>query len=107
MTKVLIIRFLVVMWYGIITYFYACGVMDDDRFVKAFSKDPGLRMLPKWVVLAITVFVCSLWPIWLLRSLRRIPTKVKKHILRSKSKTDGDKNKSTDNGEDWRNYWRN
>ena len=102
MTKVLIIRFLVIMWYAIITYFIAYGVLTDPDAVEELNNTPEVRALPKWLVMIIIVCTCAFWPIWILRRLSHLPSKLKKHISRPKAKPDDDVD-----SEDWRNYWRN
>lgn len=109
MTKVLIIRFLVIMWYAIITYFIAYGVLTDPDAVEELNNTPEVRALPKWLVMIIIVCTCAFWPIWILRRLSHLPSKLKKHILRPKTKPNDEAIKSDDDvdSESWRNYWRN
>ena len=101
MTKVLIIRFLVIMWYAIITYFIAYGALADPDAMEELNT-PEVQMLPNWLVLIIIVCTCAFWPVWILRRLSHLPSKLKKHISRPKAKPDDDVD-----SEDWRNYWRN
>ena len=101
MTKVLIIRFLVIMWYAIITYFIAYGVLADPDAMEELNT-PEVQMLPNWLVMIIIVCTCAFWPVWILRRLSHLPSKLKKHISRPKAKPDDDVD-----SEDWRNYWRN
>ena len=109
MTVALVVRFLVVMWYIIITYFIAYGVLTDPDAVEELNNTPEVRALPKWLVLVIIAFTCAFWPIWILRRISRLPSKLKKHISRSTVKPDDEAIKSDDDvdSEDWRSYWRN
>lgn len=109
MTKVLIIRFLVIMWYAIITYFIAYGVLTDTDAVEELNNTPEVRALPKWLVMIIIVCTCAFWPIWILRGLSHLPSKLKKHISRPKVKPDDKVIKPNEDvdSEDWRSYWRN
>lgn len=102
MSVALVVRFLVVMWYIIITYFIAYGVLTDPDAVEELNNTPEVRELPKWLVMVIIVFTCALWPTWVLRRISRLPSKMKKHISRPKEEPDEDVD-----SEDWRNYWRN
>lgn len=105
MTKVLIIRFLVIMWYAIITYFIAYGVLTDPDAVEELNNTPEVRALPKWLVMIIIVCTCAFWPIWILRRLSHLPSKLKKHI--SRPNDEAIKSDDDVDSEDWRNYWRN
>ena len=79
MTVALVVRFLVVMWYIIVTYFIAYGVLTDPDAVEELNT-PEVRALPKWLVMIIIVCTCAFWPIWILRWLPHLPSKLKKHI---------------------------
>lgn len=101
MTVALVVRFLVIMWYAIITYFIAYGVLTDPDAMEELNT-PEVQELPNWLVLVIIAFTCAFWPIWILRWLSHLPSKLKKHISRPKAKPDEDVDT-----ESWRNYWRN
>ena len=108
MTVALVVRFLVIMWYIIITYFIAYGVLTDPDAVEELNT-PEVQELPNWLVLVIIAFTCALWPIWVLRRLSHLPSKLKKYISRPKAKPDDEAIKSDEDvdTESWRNYWRN